>query len=113
MHNAEPDAPQSYGANTAPSSLFELEYDEFEFSAPTQPVQPVPQPSDAALEAAAAHLWGFLEPLDPERERMEFSRAKRAYVIGRGDRRAFGNDYVLDDPRISECLCRGLWRAVC
>lgn len=69
--------------------------------------------SNLAQDVEGALLWGYLQPVNPQRPRIDFYRSQRVYRVGRSALASFQNDCVLDDPRISEREYAGLWRRVC
>lgn len=51
-----------------------------------------------------AHLWGFLIPCSPNLLRIDFSRVRPTYKIGRNANPVFGNDLIFPGMKISECI---------
>ncbi|KAI0692039.1 kinase-like domain-containing protein [Cytidiella melzeri] len=48
-----------------------------------------------------SHLWGFLIPCSPEMMRVDFSRVRPTYKVGRNHNPTFGNDLILPGMKIS------------
>jgi ser/thr/tyr protein kinase RAD53 len=49
-----------------------------------------------------AHLWGYLIPCSPQQRRIDFSKDKKSYRIGRNREAQSGNDHILLGMKISE-----------
>ena len=70
----------------------------------TQETQQATQIASQSERAVDAHLWGFLIPCSPTLIRIDFSRVRPTYKIGRNPNPAFGNDLIFPGMKISE-LC--------
>ena len=75
----------------------------------TQPTQI--SESSQQQRPADAHLWGYLIPCSAQQRRIDFSRDKHAYKIGRNRDEWIGNDHILTGMKISECMSPcAVWR---
>ena len=63
--------------------------------------------------AMDSHLWGFLIPCSPEIRRVDFSRLRPTYQVGRNANPAFENDLILPGMKISEYEPLSRWRVSC
>lgn len=79
------------------------EIESMDYIVPTQQVSQFLEEEALVLRDT---LWGYLEPLNRQLPRIEFRRSQKRYRIGRTDLKEVDNDYVLADPRISECLAK-------
>lgn len=61
----------------------------------------------ASQRPSEAHLWGYLVPCSPQLRRIDFSRDKHQYKIGRNRDEYIGNDHVLSGMKISESSASG------
>lgn len=94
------DSRMSYATNEYDANS---EVESMDYIVPTQQASQFPEEEALVLHDS---LWGYLEPLNRQLPRIEFRRSQKRYRIGRTDLKEVGNDYVLVDPRISECLTK-------
>ncbi|KAG6842080.1 hypothetical protein C0991_002734 [Blastosporella zonata] len=79
--------------------------DESQSSQQTQSTQPASQP-EVEVAVNYDHLWGYLEPMRNGLKRIEFSRAKNIYRIGRLSK---DNDFAIHRPKLSAKHCTITW----
>ncbi|KAI0338234.1 kinase-like protein [Trametopsis cervina] len=76
----------------------------------TQQTQQATQMSSQDQQVSVdSHLWGFLIPCSPELIRVDFSRMRPTYKVGRNENPAFGNDLILPGMKISNQHCTISW----
>ncbi|EKM54866.1 uncharacterized protein PHACADRAFT_259022 [Phanerochaete carnosa HHB-10118-sp] len=63
----------------------------------------------ASQRPPETHLWGYLVPCSPQQRRIDFSRDKREYKVGRNRDEYIGNDHVLSGMKISNQHCEIKW----
>lgn len=63
----------------------------------------------ASQRPTETHLWGYLVPCSPQQRRIDFSREKHTYKIGRNRDQFIGNDHLLSGMKISNQHCEIRW----
>ncbi|GJE90075.1 forkhead associated domain and Pkinase domain-containing protein [Phanerochaete sordida] len=71
--------------------------------------QQATQLSESSQRASETHLWGYLVPCSPQQRRIDFSREKTTYKIGRNRDKSIGNDHILSGMKISNQHCEFRW----
>ena len=56
------------------------------------------------------HLWGYLIPCSAQQRRIDFSKDKKSYKVGRNRESSVGNDHILLGMKIS--MCSAFWLAL-